>query len=59
MDKDTALGIVRNNLKRDHGFGSTFQFFVSIMISTIEEGTNLTEYEAHRLAIKCVKTLEL
>lgn len=59
MDKNTALGIVRNNLKEHHELGSTFQFFVSMFISTIQEYTELTYDEAHKLAINCVKTLEL
>jgi len=57
MNNNVAVGIVRGNLKEHQEFGSTFQFFVSILISTIKENTNLDEEQAHKLAIKCVKTL--
>lgn len=52
-----ALPIVLNELKTNRKFGSLFQFWVSQLISEIEENTTLTNKESHELAIKCVKRI--
>lgn len=59
MTKTEAIEIVRKDLEEHHEFGSLFQFFVSLIASEIEQGTELDIYKSHDLAIECVKTLAL
>lgn len=59
MTRNEAIGIVKKDLEEHHEFGSLFQFFVSLIASEIEQGTELDVYKSHDLAIECVKTLAL
>lgn len=61
MDKNTALGIILENLRENRDFGSTFQFWVTQTLSVLEdklEGhTDLTDSQMHDIAIEIVRNI--
>ena len=61
LDKNTALGIILENLRENRDFGSTFQFWVTQTLSVLEdklEGhTDLTDSQMHDIAIEIVRNI--
>lgn len=61
MDKNTALGIILENLRENRDFGSTFQFWVnqttSVLENKLEGHTDLTDSQIHDIAIEIVRNI--
>ena len=61
LDKNTALGIILENLRENRDFGSTFQFWVnqttSVLENKLEGHTDLTDSQIHDIAIEIVRNI--
>lgn len=61
MDKNTALGIILENLRENRDFGSTFQFWVNQTTSVLEEKleghTDLTDSQIHDISIEIIRNI--
>jgi hypothetical protein len=55
--KNKSLGLIYKDIQDHKEFGSLFQFWVSQVISVLENNTDLKDKEIHILAINIVKRL--